>query len=98
MTDDIETTTFSIEADDGDADTDEVTLPTGLVDLLAEEGQGEAETVADITLLSFASRAHHLVHHGEDPGEDLEAQEERVMDLFEERFGVSFAEATGHHH
>lgn len=93
---DVETTTFSIETDDGDAD--DVTIPTGLVDLLAEEGQGQAETVADITLLSFASRAHHIVHHGEDASDELEAQEARVMDLFEERFGVTFAEATGHHH
>ncbi len=95
MTDDIETTTFSITTDDSE---DSVTIPSGLVDLLAEEGQTEAETVADITLLSFASRAHHIVHHGEEPSADLEAMEARAMDLFEERFGVTFAEATGHHH
>lgn len=92
---DVETITFSIESED---DADDLTLPAGLVDLLAEGEQGPAETVGDITLLAFASRAHHVVHHGEDADEDLEAQEERVMDLFEERFGVSFAEATGHHH
>ncbi|MFP8888406.1 hypothetical protein ACLI4U_01365 [Natrialbaceae archaeon A-CW2] len=96
MSDEIETTTFTIETEDGE--TDDVTIPSGLVDLLAEEGQDRAETVADITLLSFASRAHHIVHHGEDPDAELEAQEARIMDLFEERFGVTFAEATGHHH
>ncbi|MFP9190645.1 DUF7545 family protein [Natronosalvus vescus] len=96
MADDVETTTFSIETADGD--TDEVTLPSGLVDLLAEGDQTQAETVGDITLLSFASRAHHIVHHGEEPSEELEAQEARAMELFEERFGVTFAEATGHHH
>lgn len=96
MADQVETITFSIEAEDGAVD--EVTVPAGLVDLLAEDGQSPAEAVGDVALLSFASRAHHLVHHGADADEDLEAQEERVMDLFEERFGVTFAEATGHHH
>lgn len=96
MADQPSTTTFSIESETGDAD--DVTIPSGLVDLLAEGDQTAAETVGDITLLSFASRAHHLVHHGEDADEELEAQEELIMDLFEERFGVSYAEATGHHH
>ncbi|RQG86958.1 hypothetical protein EA462_14975 [Natrarchaeobius halalkaliphilus] len=96
MSDDVDTITFSIESEDDVAD--EVTVPAGLVDLLAEGDQNEAETVADIVLLSFASRAHHLVHHDQGEGEDLEAQEERVMDLFEERFGVTFGEATGHQH
>ncbi|AFO57211.1 MULTISPECIES: hypothetical protein [unclassified Natrinema] len=96
MSDDVQTTTFSISSDDGA--TDEITVPSGLVDLVAEGDQSDAETVGDVVLLSFASRAHHLVHHGEDADEDLEAQEARVMDLFEERFGVTFGEATGHQH
>ncbi len=96
MDESVSTTTFSIESESGDSD--DVTIPTGLVDLLAEGEQSPAETVGDITLLSFASRAHHLVHHGEDADEELTAQEERIMDLFEERFGVTYAEATGHHH
>jgi len=96
MTDDVETTTISIEADDDS--TDEVTLPSGLIDLIAEGNQTSAETIGDITLLSFASRAHHLVHHSEGVDDEIEAQEARVMDLFEERFGVTFGEATGHQH
>ena len=96
MTDEVETISFAIQSDDGTAD--EVTVPAGLVDLVAEGGQSPAETVGDVVLLSFASRAHHVVHHGEGADEELEAQEEVVMDLFEERFGVTFAEATGHHH
>ena len=96
MTDDIETTTFEITADDDS--TDDVTIPSGLVDLVAEGDQTDAETIADVTLLSFASRAHHIVHHGEDADEELEAQEDRIMDLFEERFGVTYGEATGHQH
>ncbi|SER80677.1 DUF7545 family protein [Natrinema salaciae] len=96
MTDEVQTTTFSISSEDGA--TDDVTIPAGLVDLVAEGDQTDAETVGDVMLLSFASRAHHIVHHGEDADDELEAQEERVMDLFEERFGVTFGEATGHQH
>ncbi|MFC4438870.1 MULTISPECIES: DUF7545 family protein [Natrialbaceae] len=96
MTDEVETISISISTDDGA--TDDVTLPAELVDLLAEGDQDAAETIGDITLLSFASRAHHFVHHGDETDENLEAQEERVMELFEERFGVTFGEATGHQH
>ncbi|SDR35969.1 DUF7545 family protein [Natronobacterium texcoconense] len=92
---DVDTITVSIDADDS---TDEVTIPAGLVDLVAEGDQTSAETIGDVTLLSFASRAHHIVHHGDGADEELEAQEERIMDLFEERFGVTFGEATGHQH
>ncbi|APW98003.1 hypothetical protein CHINAEXTREME_09515 [Halobiforma lacisalsi AJ5] len=92
---DVNTVTVSIEADDS---TDEVTIPAGLLDLVAEGDQTTAETIGDVALLSFASRAHHVVHHGEGSDEELEAQEERVMELFEERFGVTFGEATGHQH
>ena len=96
MTDEVETITFSIEVDDGDTET--VTVPAGLVEMVAEGGQTPTETLGDVALLSFASRAHHIVHHGEGSDEELEAQEARVMDLFEERFGVTFGEATGHQH
>jgi hypothetical protein len=95
MTDDVDTITITISADEA---SDEVELPARLVDLLAEGDQDAAETVGDITLLSFASRAHHIVHHGQNSDEELEAQEARIMDLFEERFGVTFGEATGHQH
>ncbi|GAB3029173.1 DUF7545 family protein [Natronobiforma cellulositropha] len=95
MADDIETITFTI---DSGADSDDVTIPATLVELLAEGDQGPAETVGDIVLLSFASRAHHLVHHGDGVDDEIEAAESEAMALFEARFGVSFAEATGHHH
>lgn len=96
MTADVETITFTIESESGDED--EVTVPAGLVDLVTDSDQSPAETVGDVVMLSLANQAHHVVHHGHDTDEDLEAQEERAMELFEERFGVSFAEATGHHH
>ncbi|WP_121741224.1 DUF7545 family protein [Natronorubrum halophilum] len=96
MTDEVDTTTISISTDD--ETTDDVTVPSGLIDLVAEGDQTDAETIADVTMLSFASRAHHIVHHGEGADEELEAQEARIMDLFEERFGVTYGEATGHQH
>lgn len=96
MADEVDTTTITITTDDDT--TDDVTLPAGLIDLVAEGDQSSAETIGDVTLLSFASRAHHIVHHGNETDPELEAQEERVMELFEERFGVTFGEATGHQH
>ena len=95
MTKEVDTITVSIEYDD---ERDDITVPAGLVDLMAEGDQGPTETIGDIVLLSFASRAHHLVHHSDGADEELEAQEQRMMDLFEDRFGVTFGEATGHQH
>lgn len=94
---DIETTTVRIESEDGD--TDELTLPRELLTMVDEGGQTDAEIVADVAMLSFASRIHHLVAHGQgEPDETVQAIEEDVMDRFEERFGMTFAEATGHDH
>ncbi|MFB6124069.1 MAG: hypothetical protein ABEJ78_11510 [Haloferacaceae archaeon] len=89
--------TYTIEAPNGDTDT--VELPDGLVDVLSEQGESPATVVAEVALLSFVQRAHSIVHHsdGEVP-EDLIEIDEKAEELFEERFGVSFAEATGHQH
>ena len=94
MTD--ETVTLSIE---GDAETDEVTLPLGMLDLLREAEESDAEVVGDLALFSCAQRIHATVHHAE--GGDTEryrAIEERTMALFEERFGATYGELTGHDH
>ena len=91
-----ETVTLSIE---GDAETDEVTLPAGMLDLLRETDEPDAEVVGDLALFSCAQRIHATVHHAE--GGDTEryrAIEERTMALFEERFGASYGELTGHDH
>ncbi len=94
---DTETVTFSVEGPDGE--TDEIELPAGLVDLFAEEGDTRAEIVADVGLMAFVQRAHSVVHHSEgQAGEELQALEEAALDLFEERFGMTFGEATGHQH
>lgn len=87
---------FRIEGPDGGAE--ELVLPTALVDALGQGGT-PVETVADIATIEFASQAHHLVHHGgEGADARVEAAEERMLELFEDRFGVSFGEATGHSH
>jgi predicted aspartyl protease len=93
MADDV---TFTV---DGDGATAELTLPGDLVDALAEGEQDRAEVVADVAQMAFTSRAHMLVHHSEEEVEASVADaEERARELFEERFGVSYAEATGHSH
>jgi hypothetical protein len=99
MTDhEVETVTYTIESPDGDAE--ELTLPTGVVDLLREdESETDTEVLGDLTMLSFAQQAHALVHHApEEPDEEVVANEEKTMELFEERFGQTFGEMTGHSH
>jgi hypothetical protein len=93
----VDTETYTIEGPEGDTDT--VELPAGLVDALSDQGDAPTTVVADISLLAFVQRAHAIVHHseGEVPA-DLAEINEKAEELFEERFGVSFAEATGHDH
>ena len=90
--------TFTIEADDGSSD--ELTVPADMLELLAEEeDESSATVVGDLALISCAQRIHGAVHHGHgEAGEELEAIEEETLDRFEERFGQSFAEMTGHDH
>jgi len=92
----VEDLTFTVEGDGASA---EFTIPRELVETLREDDESTAETVADIAQMGFTSRAHMLVHH--DDGEvdpTLEAAEERARELFEQRFGMTYAEATGHSH
>jgi hypothetical protein len=94
MTDD--TVTVTLEAGD---ETDELTLPTALLDMLREDDESTPELVGDIAMFGMAQRIHGAVHHAQgEPGEEVQAANETTMDLFEERFGASFAELTGHDH
>lgn len=91
-----DTVTLRIEGDDAE---DEVTLPAEMLDLMREADESDAEIVGDLALFSCAQRIHATVHHAE--GGDTEtyrAIEEKTMELFEERFGASYAELTGHSH
>ncbi|MDS0259080.1 hypothetical protein NDI56_06710 [Haloarcula sp. S1CR25-12] len=91
-----ETVTLTIEGED---DADELTVPSELLDLLRENDETDPAVVGDIAMFGLAQRIHGAVHHGQgeaDQGiQDLEAL---TLDLFEERFGASFAELTGHDH
>ena len=92
-----DTITFTIEGDDDS--TDDVAIPTALLDMLSEEGEESAAVIGDLALFSCAQRVHGAVHHGHgEPDEELQAVEAATMDLFEERFGASFSELTGHSH
>ena len=93
----VDTATFTIEGPDGE--TDDLELPTELLDLLSEEGDTRTEVIGDMAILSFAQQAHAIVHHSQgETDENLQRVEEETLAQFEERFGVSFAEATGHSH
>ncbi|WP_299234847.1 DUF7545 family protein [Natronomonas sp.] len=91
-----DTVTLRIEGDDAEND---VTLPAAMLDLMREDGETDPEIVGDLALFSCAQRIHATVHHAE--GGDTERYktiEERTMELFEERFGATYAELTGHDH
>ena len=96
MADPSDTVTLTVESEEG---SDEVTLPSELVDLLKEGEETPAEVVGDLAMMGCAQRIHATVHHSEgevDP--TIQQLEELTMELFEERFGASYGELTGHSH
>jgi hypothetical protein len=93
----VETEQFTIEGPSGD--TDSVELPVGLVDTLAEQGEAPSRVISDIVVQALAQHAHAIVHHSEgEPPADLVEMNDAVEELFEERFGMSLADAMGHSH
>lgn len=89
--------TIALEATDGT--TGSFDVPTTLIDRLSEGDEPAARVVADVAVMAFTGRAHALVHHARgEVGPELEDAEEMMLDAFEDRFGVSYAEATGHEH
>ena len=92
-----DTVTLTLEADD---DVDELTVPRTLVDMLRESDDETApEVVGDIAMMGFAQRIHGAVHHAEgEPSEEIADLDDLTMDLFEDRFGTTFGELTGHDH
>jgi hypothetical protein len=94
MTD--ETVTLTLEAAE---DSDGLEVPVALVEMLSEDGETVPEIVGDLAMLSLAQQAHSVVHHSQgEIGPKMEAAEELTMELFEERFGRTYAEVTGHGH
>lgn len=92
----VDSVTVTIDADGDDA---EIEVPGALIGALSEPGDSPAEVVADVAVMSFAGRAHALLHHTEgEPADELREAEAEMMDRFEARFGVTYAEATGHSH
>jgi L-lactate utilization protein LutB len=91
------TETYTVEAPNGESD--EVELPEGLVDMLAEEGENPSHVVTDVIVQAFAQQAHVIAHHteGETP-DDVAEIEEKAAEIFEERFGQSLEAAMGHSH
>lgn len=89
-----DTVEVHIDGPDGEND---LTLPVELVDMLREEDEPAATVVGDLAMFGCAQRVHAAVHHSEGGG-DLEDVEARIMELFEERFGATYGEVTGHQH
>lgn len=91
-----ETVTVSLETED---ESDEIDVPPALIALLAEGDESVPTVVGDIAMLGIAQQAHGAVHHAQGEADaEVAAAESLAMDLFEERFGRSFAEMTGHDH
>jgi hypothetical protein len=91
-----ETVTVRLETDE---DSDELTVPVALIELLGEGGETTPEVVGDIAMLGFTQQAHGAVHHSQGTvDEQIQEAEALAAELFEERFGQSFAEMTGHDH
>lgn len=91
-----ETVTLTLEAAE---DSDALEVPVALVEMLSEDGETVPEVVGDLAMLGLAQQAHGVVHHGQgEISPKMEAAEELTMELFEERFGRTYAEVTGHDH
>lgn len=93
---DIDLATVTIDAD---GTHEKIEVPLGFLTRLAEASESPAEVIGDVVVMALTGRAHHLTHHGDGPPDDeLEAMEEFFLGRFEDRFGVTYAEATGHAH
>lgn len=92
----MDTSHVTIRVDDSE---DSVELPEELFSLFTEEDQTPASAATDLMVLDYTHRLHAQVHHTEDePDERIVELEADLRDRFEDRFGASFGELTGHQH
>ena len=90
------TVELALSGPDGD---DELTLPAALVDVFGEGEESTAEVVGDLAMINATQQIHAATAHGEgEPSEELQAVESLLLSQFEERFGQTFGEMTGHQH
>lgn len=76
-----------------------IALPADVLTFFGGGEQPAAETVGDLLIVDCTHRLHGYVHHGDEAADPSIEEAERAMrELFEERFGSSFAEVTGHAH
>lgn len=88
---------FTIEGPGDDSDT--LTIPAEAIDMLREEDEGPSVVIGDFAMLMAAQQLHGAVHHGKtEASDELKEVEEATMDAFEQRFGQTFGEMTGHQH
>jgi len=91
--------TVTLTLEDENGETDELTVPTALLDMLQEDSESPPEIIGDIAMFGLAQRIHGALHHSQgEPSQEVKDAEDITMELFEERFGASFAEMTGHDH
>ncbi|PSP22110.1 hypothetical protein BRC61_05315 [Halobacteriales archaeon QH_10_65_19] len=91
-----ETVTVAVETEES---SDELEVPVRVVELLSEKGDTTTDVVGDLVMLGIAQQAHGIVHHAQgNVDDDLAEAEQLTMELFEERFGQSYADVTGHDH
>lgn len=83
-----------------DENADELEIPAKILELYREDPEeSDAQIAGDMLVMAFTERAHALAHHGDgEEIEDIEAVESEMLDAFEDRFGLTYAEATGHSH
>lgn len=75
-----------------------IEVPVAAIDALGED-ESPTDMSGDLILLGLAQQMHSRVFHAEEaPQETVKEANERLEELFEERFGQTFQEMAGHQH